>query len=339
LYENVIFKKLGGGDFLSNPEQKPYEWIINLFDMNLDVANSKYPLCIEILRDKVKPERDLVKRKVYRENWWQYAEKGVNLYKSIEGLERVLVGPLVSKYFSIGFVPNEYVFLNKLVVYPFDNSYYFAFLQSTIHEIWSWKHSTTIGSSGINYSPPRCFETFPFPKKLTQKQEQLLETIGEDYHELRRKLMLAIQLGLTKTYNLFHSNTITAQSINDKEKQVASLQKHLEKTADTISFEEAVQGIIKLRELHVQMDAAVLDAYSWNDIKLFHDFYEVDYLPENDRVRFTIHPDARKEVLKRLLELNHKIHEEEVAAGLWDKKTTSKAKKSKATNPDQNELF
>jgi len=52
----------------------------------------------------------------------------------------------------------------------------------------------------------------------------------------------------------------------------------------------------------------------------------VDYLPENDRVRYTIHPDARKEILKRLLELNHKIHAEEVEAGLWEKKKTTKPK-------------
>ena len=34
--------------------------------------------------------------------------------------------------------------------------------------------------------------------------------------------------------------------------------------------------------------------------------------------------DARKEILKRLLELNHKIHAEEVEAGLGDKKKTTK---------------
>jgi len=50
---------------------------------------------------------------------------------------------------------------------------------------------------------------------------------------------------------------------------------------------------------------AVLKAYGGEDIYLAHDFYEVDYLPENDRVRYTISPDARKEVLKRLLKLNH----------------------------------
>ncbi|MDP2364988.1 MAG: hypothetical protein Q8M94_14615, partial [Ignavibacteria bacterium] len=38
--------------------------------------------------------------------------------------------------------------------------------------------------------------------------------------------------------------------------------------------------------------------------------------------------EARKEILKRLLELNHKIHADEVAAGLWEKK----GKKKKETN-------
>jgi hypothetical protein len=161
------------------------------------------------------------------------------------------------------------------------------------------------------YTPSDCFENYPFPNNLNQQKEQQLETIGEAYHEHRRQLMLGMQLGLTKTYNLFHSYAITAQSINSTEKRVVALEKHLEKTTNTILFDEAVQGIVKLRELHVQMDEAVLDAYGWNDIALQHDFVEVDYLPENDRVRFTIHPDARKEVLKRLLELNHKIHKEE----------------------------
>jgi hypothetical protein len=136
--------------------------------------------------------------------------------------------------------------------------------------------------------------------------------------------MLGMKLGLTKTYNLFHSIAIVEQRTNETNHQVASLQKYLGKTANTISIDEAIQGILKLRELHVQMDEAVLDAYGWNDIELKHDFYEVDYLPENDRVRFTIHPDVRKEVLKRLLELNHKIHEEEMNAGLLGKRGKGK---------------
>jgi len=53
---------------------------------------------------------------------------------------------------------------------------------------------------------------------------------------------------------------------------------------------------------------------------LHHDFYELEYLPENDRVRYTIHPEARIEVLKRLLLLNHERYEEEIKQGLHKKK-------------------
>jgi uncharacterized protein (DUF433 family) len=84
------------------------------------------------------------------------------------------------------------------------------------------------------------------------------------------------------------------------------------------------------------MDEAVLDAYGWNDIELKHDFYEVDYLPENDRVRFTIHPDARKEVLKRLLELNHQLYAEEQVLAETNKiisKKLAKVSKTKILNP------
>ncbi|MCB0294294.1 MAG: hypothetical protein KDG51_03440, partial [Calditrichaeota bacterium] len=61
------------------------------------------------------------------------------------------------------------------------------------------------------------------------------------------------------------------------------------------------------------------------------------YLPENDRVRYTISPAARREVLKRLLALNHERHAEEVKAGLWDKggKGGKQGKKGKAKDERQ----
>ena len=85
------------------------------------------------------------------------------------------------------------------------------------------------------------------------------------------------------------------------------------------------------------MDETVLNAYGWQDINFAHDFYKVDYLPENDRVRYTISPDARKEVLKRLLKLNHEIHEQEVRAGLYVKGKTKKKQEAGAT--EQIKLF
>jgi hypothetical protein len=45
----------------------------------------------------------------------------------------------------------------------------------------------------------------------------------------------------------------------------------------------------------------------------------------NDRLRYTIHPDARKELLKRLLLLNHKLYAEEEAKGLHKTKPGKRA--------------
>jgi len=127
-------------------------------------------------------------------------------------------------------------------------------------------------------------------------------------------------------------NTISTLKTRDFHKQhgkeTANLWKHIEKTEGIRTFNEAVRDILHLREFHKQIDDTVLKAYRWEDINLAHDFYEVDYLPENDCVRYTISPDARKEVLKRLLKLNHEIHEHEVKASLNAKMKTKK-KKSK----------
>lgn len=69
--------------------------------------------------------------------------------------------------------------------------------------------------------------------------------------------------------------------------------------------ERGYQGLLELRRLHRELDLAVRDAYGWQDLDLGHDFHEVETLAENDRVRYTINPIARKEVLKNLLALNH----------------------------------
>lgn len=269
------------------------------------------------------------------EKWWIYGEKRPKLYATIKDFDKTLVIARTSKTGAFTFVSIQQVLNANLTIIAFDTFSKFCILQSTVHILWAWKYSTKLKTDLI-YQPSDAFETYPFPKEIETDKEKILETIGEAYHEHRKQLILGIQLGLTKTYNLFHSNAITAQEVNGKDKQVAALIKHLEKTENTISLEEAIAGILKLRELHVEMDNAVLEAYGWHTdsedgpaISLRHDFYEVDYLPENDRIRYTIHPEARKEVLKRLLALNHKIHEEEVKAGLWDKKAGKKAGKAK----------
>ena len=344
--KDVLSPYLNGEDLNTNPDQSPSRWVINFFDWPEEKCRKEHTDCFEIVERLVKPERILNNDKMAREKWWQFLRMRPELYRTIESLERVLVVARVGKYQAFVFSQCDKVFHEKIVVTVFSDCEFVSLLNSEFHQCWARKYSSTLGGlSTVNYSPSSCFETFPFPQNLTNEIKLGLKQIGESYHEHRKKLMLKMQLGLTKTYNQFHNKQLSV--INDDlsereiEKQYSretlNLWKHLKRKENACSFNEAVEGIFKLRRLHKTMDETVLKAYGWEDIDLSHDFYEVDYLPENDRVRYTISPDARKEVLKRLLKLNHEIHEQEVKAGLHTKGKTKK--KQKADAPGQIKLF
>lgn len=349
---DVLFPYLNGDDLNTRIDQSPSRWVINFFDWPLNDLwdrsqkepqggpyASDYPLCFAIVEEKVKQERSFVKRDKYRNIWWQFAERGVKLYETIRGFSRVLVCAEVTKYASFSFQPANIVFMHTLKVFAFQNARYLSILTSFAHEHWAWKYSSRMGDSTLRYTPSSCFETFSFPN-VNSEIAHGLDHLGELMLDHREHLMMKMSLGLTKTYNAFHAieiqpslKTSDLESKTNKEiekqygKETWNLWSHLQKTEGTCSWEEAVQGIVELRQLHKQMDEAVLEAYGWHTnsekwgkaIRLLHDFYEVDYLPENDRVRYSIHPDARKEVLKRLLLLNHERFEEEVFQGLHKK--------------------
>ncbi|HOY30379.1 MAG TPA: restriction endonuclease [Bacteroidales bacterium] len=364
----VIQPYLNGDDLNSNPSQNPSRYVINFFDWSIEKA-SEYKEVYKLVEEKVKPERTRWKedkdgnpiigeyalRHPLPVKWWQHCEKRPALYNATKHLNRVLVSCRVSKYVNQSFVKVGAIFDVATSVVIRSEYWEYAFLQSTLHNLWAWKYGSTM-KFDIRYTNRDCIDTFPILENLPIELQNKIDSIGETYHEHRRQLMLSMQLGLTKTYNAFHAKEIqpgitsaALQGLNKQAiekqygKEVWNLWNHLQKTPAVCTIEEAIAGIVKLRELHVEMDNAVLEAYGWANsgvsqspvegragIDLRHDFYEVDYLPENDRIRYTIHPEARKEILKRLLELNHKIHEEEVAAGLWEKKKNKEYKNKKS---------
>ncbi len=312
-YKEVISLYLNGDDLNTNPNQEPSRYVIDFSDLP-EIKAREYIDVFHILEIKVKPERWKKKTDETYPFWFHWRPRK-ELYEKLKNSNFYFLTALTGKNLAFTKSDKSLVISHAVGAILFDSFVGFSFIQSTFHEMWSWRFCSSMGIS-LRYTPSDGFQTFPFPKNLNIQQEHTLEIVGEAFHEHRRKLMLLIQLGLTKTYNLFHSIALSSQSINTEDKQVKAFQNHLEKLEGTISFQEAVIAILKLRDLQLQMDKTVLDAYGWTDIQLRHDFYEVDYLPENDRVRYTIHPDARKEILKRLLELNHQYFEEEAKQGL-----------------------
>ena len=211
------------------------------------------------------------------------------------------------EYRTLTFLRKGYVYDQKLLVFSFDTFQPFSILHSRIHEIWSIFFGSSNPEDRPVYAPTDCFKTFPFPENWETNRE--LESIGQEYYEFRAALVIRNNQGLTATYNRFHDP------------------------------EEDDADILKLRQLHTQMDTTVLAAYGWTDISTTCEF-RLDYEEDTPDTEPTEGKRQRKkpwryrwpeathdEVLARLLELNQHRHEAEILGG---KQAEKKAKKPKA---------
>ncbi len=310
----------------NEPDQKPGRKAIFFADWPLSKAE-KYRGAIDRIIDLVKPERDNSKEKSVRERWWLWKRPAIEIYNKIKPLPRCFVTTATTKYLNFSAAPTTYVFTTALFVFTSERWDLYAVVQSNIHEIWTRKYSGAL-ETRLRYSPSDCFDTFAFPEELWQTANPILAIIGERYHEYRRSLMLRLWLGLTDIYNLFHNRDLTPAIV-------------AKVSGKPDEAEAGYQGVLELRKLHRELDEAVLAAYGWTDLNLGHDFHEVETLPENDRVRYTNSPDTRKELLKRLLALNHQRAEEEKAKvpAKAEKGGKGKGVKGKKASPDEPGLF
>jgi hypothetical protein len=319
-----IFPYLGGEEVNSSPTQRHDRYVISFGQMTLEQAE-RWPQLLEIVREKVKPERDRLKnnpdgrrRKAY---WWQYGRWTPALYAAIAPLSRCLVTARVSKHLMLCSQPPDRVFSEQLYVFPLDTNTPFAVLQSRVHEVWARLLSSSM-KTDLRYAASDCFETFPFPEPDPRTIIPELETIGDKLYDTRAKYMVDTDQGLTKTYNALKDPTCTDERI------------------------------IELRHLHEEMDRAVLRAYpklegigsndpnivGWSDI----DVPPFCIATDEDQAALQAFED---EVIDRLFVLNELRAKEEAAQG---KKTGGKGKQtrkksrgsgSSASDDDQPELF
>jgi len=324
----AIRQIINGQELNNEPNQAPQRSTIDFFNQDLTAAQS-YPDLLAIVEDKVKPvrmqldDRTAINRD-HIDRWWQYAFVRENLYLAIRPLKRCFAAARVTKYLNFSSAPTEYIFTDTIYIFTTDRWDLYAVVQSTIHEVWARKYSGAL-KQDLRYSPSKCFETFAFPDGLWQNENPTLAALGEKYHEHRKSLMLALWLGLTDIYNLVHTRDLSPAKVAKVSKKPAE------------AAERGYEGLVELRRLHRELDLAIRDAYGWQNLDLGHDFHEVETLADNDRVRYTISTAARKEILSRLLALNHTRAEAEKSAA---KPTKSKrSKKAPAPEIEHIEMF
>lgn len=286
-----IFPYIGGEEVNDSPTHAHRRYVINFGEMGEEEARRGWPELMRIVEERVRPARLAQKRDIRSRYWWRFGETTPALFEAVRPLDCVLANSQVSAHHAFAFSPTDRVFAHTLNVFTLDSHSAFAVLQSRAHEGWA----RFLGSSmkdDTRYTPSDCFETFPFPPGW--RADSALEAAGRAYYDHRAALMVAANEGLTKTYNRFHDP------------------------------DERAPAILRLRELHAELDRTVLAAYGWTDLDLRCEFlldWEDDEEVEGGagvrrrkkpyRLRW---PDpVRDEVLARLLALNRRR-----AAGVGD---------------------
>jgi hypothetical protein len=281
---DVVRPYLSGEDLNQRPDTSPSRWVIDFRDWDMERAR-QYAAPFQRVEALVRPERARNNREVRRQRWWQFAERCPALYRTLSSFDRCLAITRVSKVVQPVFVRTGMVFSDAVAVFAYDDDAHFGVLSSGFHWWWAVTRASTMRTD-IRYTPTDCFETFVQPE-LTD----VVGDLGGALHEHRSALMLDRQEGLTKTYNRVHDP------------------------------DETSDDIVRLRELHTELDYAVRDAYGWTDLDLGHGFHQTKY-----GVRYTFAPVPRQEILDRLLELNHERYAEEVRQGLHKTKRTKRTK-------------
>jgi hypothetical protein len=232
----LILPYLGGEEVNTSPTQAFHRYVINFGDMALKEAE-QWPDLIRIVREKVKPERDIVNREAHRKYWWHFADKRPALNVELKKHDRCLVLSLVTKHLVFAWQATNRVFSHALGVLALEDDAHFAVLQSRVHEPWARLLSSSMRSD-LRYAASDCFDTFPFPAGKYFTESSPLAVAGKRLYDARAKLMVDREQGLTTTYN---------------------------QLKDPANQDPAIRS---LRDLHQAMDRAVLASYGWNDVEV-----------------------------------------------------------------------
>lgn len=284
---SVILPFIGGQNLTSSVSMEPDRWVIFFRNWPLDYCKKNYSEALELLNSRFSQSIDDAPK---REKWWQFHRHRTVIYDAMENMESVLIRPYTSNMCWFEFGRNDWVYSNAVIVVLSDEEAMWGVLNSSIHELHTYSYATRM-KTDIRYIPSACFGFFPLPEKLGL---EVIRPTARRYAESRKIMRLAKGLNLRELYQRFHKPDVNEEMI------------------------------LSLRELHVELDKAVAEAYGWSDISLNHGFHET-----SQGLRFTLSESARLTVLQRLLELNHQRYQDEVASGLHGKKSTNKSKNTR----------
>jgi hypothetical protein len=259
--------------------------VIDAFGITSEQLRERFPAVYQWLLERVKPERDQNNRARLREHWWVFAEPRKTLRAGLQGLARYIVTVETTKHRVFQFLPTSVLPEHKLVAIALDDSFSLGILSSQLHIDWALATGGTLEDRPV-YSKSRCFDTFPFPAEDSGLTPQLRERIAHlaEHIDAHRKRVLgqvgsagrdfasearmsAPQTPPAPALPATATPTPTAPPQTTTPLTLTGLYNVLQALREGRPLtpkEKAIhtQGLVGvLRELHDELDAAVLQAY------------------------------------------------------------------------------
>jgi hypothetical protein len=225
-YGQVVRPYLIGQDIAADPHQRPRRFVIDFAARTLEQA-ATFPAALEIVRERVKPERDRNRDRGFRERWWCFGRPRGEMRHAIGPLPRYVCGNRIGKRMLFCWCQPWTCPSDLVNVFAFADDYAIGVLHSRIHQEWARAQSSTLRVD-IRYTPTSAFETFPWPPAPTDAQRAEVGEAAAATIERRQAICAEREIGLTALYN----------EVDDG-------------------------AYADLRALHERLDRAVAAAYGW----------------------------------------------------------------------------
>ena len=238
----VIKRYRTGTDLIALREEC---FVIDFNDLTQETA-ARYAALYQHIYETVFPKRQTSRDKLLKEKWWMYERPRPNLRAAIRKIHRYIATPRTAKHRFFTFLTSDVIPESEVIAIALNDAYFLGILSSRIHVFWSLAAGGRLGvGNDPRYNNSVCFDPFPFPNS-TPEQKQKIRELGERLDTHRQRVQSQYpDVTITGMYNLLEKLR-TGQRLTD---------------ADRTYNDKAL--VSTLKQIHDELDAAVLDAYGW----------------------------------------------------------------------------
>ena len=267
--------KLHGAGFIVTPEEaatleasehiRPYRngkdltdkprgvSVIDLYGLAAEEVRSRYPATYQWVLERVKPERDAKAHSAdgaaYARLWWLHGKTRSELRKALAGLPRYIATTETAKHRLFQFLDASIAPDNMVICIALADAYTLGVLSSQVHVVWALAAGSRLGvGNDPRYNKTRCFDPFPFPAASPELQARIADLAEQLDTHRKRQQAAHPDLTLTGMYNVL-AKLRSGEPLTAKDKTI---------------HETGLVAV--LRQLHDELDTAVLAAYGWPDL-------------------------------------------------------------------------